>query len=134
MNNIKLTQPQRLQVILIVLISLLLLTIIYPAWRGVKTHQALKSDTESGKTLAERYLLLGDWPSGNEDTLLANFDDFQVNMATQINESTIDRLDTDSATPPTSRKIARAASNSTQDLKLNTQQPIDGAIELDKLK
>ncbi|GIU49768.1 hypothetical protein [Shewanella algidipiscicola] len=89
MVKMELTKQRLLQLILILLIIVLLSTIIYPAWTVANARFILKTDNESGATLAERYLLLGDWPSGNEDMLLTHFDDFQVNVESLPNGSTI---------------------------------------------
>jgi hypothetical protein len=71
-----LTRLDGLQLILTLTIVLLLIVILYPAWTVASARFTLKSAEESGSTLAERYLILGDWPSGNEDKLLKNFDYF----------------------------------------------------------
>ncbi|MDO6678130.1 hypothetical protein BCU94_12175 [Shewanella sp. 10N.286.52.C2] len=81
-----------IQVALIALITLLLLLIIYPAWTVANARLALKTDKESGATLAERYLILGDWPSGNEDMLLTHFKDFQINIDSTANHSSLSNM------------------------------------------
>ncbi|QSX40435.1 hypothetical protein [Shewanella cyperi] len=64
------------------IILLLLVTIALPAWQVVQIRYALESGEESGATLAERYLLLGDWPSGHGENLLAHVEDFKVESTT----------------------------------------------------
>lgn len=83
------TKQLILQVMLIMLIIILLLVISYPAFTVANARFRLKTDIESGATLAERYLILGDWPSGNEDDLLYYFNDFQVKADAAPNDSTI---------------------------------------------
>jgi uncharacterized SAM-binding protein YcdF (DUF218 family) len=73
-----LTRLDGLQAGLTLVIILLILIILYPAWTVASARFTVKSDQGSGATLAERYLILGDWPSGNENNLLSHFDDFQV--------------------------------------------------------
>ncbi|MCG9737156.1 hypothetical protein L1D32_03155 [Shewanella insulae] len=87
MVKMELTKQQRLQLALVLLIIVLLLVIIYPALTVANARFTLKTEVESGATLAERYLLLGDWPSGNENGLLNNFNDFQVKTKSSPNDS-----------------------------------------------
>lgn len=84
-----LTSLDRLQAGLTLVIILLLLIILYPAWTVASARFTVKSDKELGATLAERYLILGDWPSGHEDNLLSHFNDFQVypDSAKQLSQS-----------------------------------------------
>ena len=89
MINMELTRQQILQLTLILLIIVLLLVIIYPAFTVANARFKLKTEVESGATLAERYLLLGDWPSGNQDGLLDNFNDFQVKTKDLSTDSTL---------------------------------------------
>ncbi|QSX36829.1 hypothetical protein [Shewanella sedimentimangrovi] len=69
------------------IILLLLVTIVQPAWQVVQIRFALQSGEESGATLAERYLLLGDWPSGHGENLLAQVEDFKVQSTTAQKDS-----------------------------------------------
>jgi hypothetical protein len=77
-----LTRLDGLQVALTFTIVLLIIVILYPAWTVASARFTLGSADESGSTLAERYLILGDWPSGNENQLIRHFDEFQVNIST----------------------------------------------------
>ncbi|WP_076542223.1 hypothetical protein [Shewanella sp. UCD-KL21] len=81
-----------IQAALIALISLLLMLILYPAWTVADARLTLKTEKASGATLAERYLILGDWPSGNEDILLTHFDDFQINIDSNASQSSLSNM------------------------------------------
>ncbi|QYJ96296.1 hypothetical protein K0J45_12130 [Shewanella alkalitolerans] len=93
------TKQLMLQVILIMLITILLLVISYPAFTVANARFRLKTDIESGATLAERYLILGDWPSGNEDNLLSYFNGFQVKTDAAPNDSTLKLRETSNTLP-----------------------------------
>jgi len=71
-------QVMKVQLILSFIIVLLLSVIVLPAWKTVQIRAALQSGEESGSTLAERYLLLGDWPSGQGQDVLAHYNEFAV--------------------------------------------------------
>lgn len=70
------------------IILLLLVTIVLPAWQVVQIRFALQSGEESGATLAERYLLLGDWPSGHGENLLTQVEDFKVQSTAALETMT----------------------------------------------
>lgn len=43
-------------------IGLILLVNLVPAWSVYQSRMSIKTDKPSGSSLAERYLILGDWP------------------------------------------------------------------------
>ncbi|NMH64849.1 hypothetical protein [Shewanella salipaludis] len=74
----KLSKTHSAQIILTLIILLLFAVILFPAWSLVNARFAVQSERESGATLAERYLILGDWPSGRGEDALRHYGDFQV--------------------------------------------------------
>ncbi|BAJ01967.1 hypothetical protein [Shewanella violacea] len=48
------------------IIILLLAVNIVPAWQVYQSRMSIKTDSPSGSSLAERYLILGDWPAATE--------------------------------------------------------------------
>lgn len=51
-----------LQLCLTTVLVVMLLMNLIPAQKVYQTSQAIKTDTFGGSSLAERYLMLGDWP------------------------------------------------------------------------
>ena len=51
-----------LQLSLTMVLITLLLLILIPATKAYQTSQSIKTETNGGSSLAERYLMLGDWP------------------------------------------------------------------------
>ncbi|QUN06940.1 hypothetical protein KDN34_05720 [Shewanella yunxiaonensis] len=85
-------KTQAIQIGLNLIILLLLAIILLPAWQTAQARFAVDSGQESGKTLAERYLILGDWPSGNTANALLQFDRFQMqnnDQSTQMSSTTM---------------------------------------------
>jgi hypothetical protein len=82
-----LTGLHKIQAALTLVIVLLLVLILYPTWTVAAARFALKTEFESGATLAERYLNLGDWPSGNDNTLLSHFDEYPIKTESPIDHS-----------------------------------------------
>jgi hypothetical protein len=53
------------------LTSLILIFVSLHTFSSVKTYQlktTIKSKVESGSSLAERYMILGDWPASNDNS------------------------------------------------------------------
>ncbi|MDF0535660.1 hypothetical protein PY479_15415 [Shewanella sp. A32] len=91
---------QTIQIALTLIILLLLSVILLPAWQTAQARFAVDSGEESGKTLAERYLILGDWPSGNTVNALLQADRFQVKNTRQTEQEKSSTLDKKQVTQP----------------------------------
>ena len=52
-----------IKIMLTGIIILLLAVNIVPAWQVYQSRMSIKTDSPSGSSLAERYLILGDWPA-----------------------------------------------------------------------
>lgn len=81
------TKLTKIQAALTLVIVLLLVMILYPAWTVAAARFALKTEFESGATLAERYLILGDWPSGNDNNQLRHFDEYPIKTQSPVEHS-----------------------------------------------
>ena len=72
-----------IQFILITTITALLAANVVPAYRVYQKKQTIVSDNPAGSSLAERYLILGDWPSSkNIRTVINQHDNFKINPQT----------------------------------------------------
>ncbi|NRB23430.1 MAG: hypothetical protein HRU42_07140 [Shewanella sp.] len=55
-----------INIILTGIITLLLAVNVVPAWQVYQSRMSIKTDSPSGSSLAERYLILGDWPAATD--------------------------------------------------------------------
>ncbi len=64
--------PFFIQWLLTIFILLLLAVNIVPAWYDYQTKVAIKSETSSESSLAERYISRGDWPASKDNNHVIN--------------------------------------------------------------
>ncbi|WP_370279055.1 hypothetical protein [Pontibacterium sp.] len=64
-------EERSIQIALSLVIAILLVSIITAATSAYYSANAIRTDQHGGATLAERYLLHGDWPSSNKNTTTA---------------------------------------------------------------
>ncbi len=63
-----------------VLVLLLAINLALP-WQVYKQRVLIKTDNPSGSSLAERYLILGDWPSSpNGQVAIDDFETFNLHI------------------------------------------------------
>ncbi|WP_299792559.1 hypothetical protein [uncultured Shewanella sp.] len=74
-----------LQMSLTVVIICLLGVNIIPAWQAYQSRLAITTDSPSGSSLAERYLILGDWPASDVYSALEDNNKYKVLTATNKN-------------------------------------------------
>jgi len=60
-----------IQITLSLVIAILLMANVSAATDAYKSANTIRTDQHGGATLAERYLLHGDWPSSNKNTASA---------------------------------------------------------------
>lgn len=66
------------QISLSVIIIFLLGINIIPAWQVYQSRLAITTDNPSGSSLAERYLILGDWPASDIYSALKDNNKYKV--------------------------------------------------------
>jgi len=74
-----------LQVSLSAIIIFLLGINVIPAWQVYQSRLAITTDIPSGSSLAERYLILGDWPASDVYSALKDNNKYKVLTATKKN-------------------------------------------------
>ncbi len=72
------------QVSLSVIIIFFLGINIIPAWQVYQSRLAITTDSPSGSSLAERYLILGDWPASDVYSALEDNNKYKVFAVTKI--------------------------------------------------
>lgn len=79
-----------INIILTGIITLLLAVNIVPAWQVYQSRMSIKTDSPSGSSLAERYLILGDWPAATDLTsVIEDNDKYTVTPSKQTQVSPI---------------------------------------------
>ncbi|AQS35930.1 hypothetical protein Sps_00737 [Shewanella psychrophila] len=70
------------QASLSLMVFILLMSNLVPAWNVYQSRMSIKTDAPSGSSLAERYLILGDWPAESElSSVIRDNDKFIVTSA-----------------------------------------------------
>ncbi|WP_076411303.1 hypothetical protein [Shewanella sp. UCD-KL12] len=73
----------------LVIICLLLVNLV-PAWAVYQSRLSIKTDKPSGSSLAERYLILGDWPADSElASVIKDNQNYIVTSAVESEASTL---------------------------------------------
>ncbi|MPY24612.1 hypothetical protein FM037_12875 [Shewanella psychropiezotolerans] len=83
------------QASLSVTVFILLMSNLVPAWSAYQSRMSIKTDAPSGSSLAERYLILGDWPAESDlSSVIRDNDKFIVTSAkTTINSGSTSDID-----------------------------------------
>jgi len=74
-----------IQVSLSVIIIFLLGINFIPAWHVYQSKLSITTDSPSGSSLAERYLILGDWPASDVYSALEDNNKYKVLTGAQKN-------------------------------------------------
>ncbi len=78
-SGTSLTVQMSLSVIIIFLLGIN----IVPAWQVYQSRLAITTDNPSGSSLAERYLILGDWPASDVYSALEDNNKYKVLTVTK---------------------------------------------------
>ena len=77
-----------IKIMLTSIILLLLAVNIVPAWQVYQSRMSIKTDSPSGSSLAERYLILGDWPAATDlSSVIEDNDKYTVTPSKQTQVS-----------------------------------------------
>lgn len=86
-DNAQRIPTRRIETLVLCMAILLVLSIhINAIFRSYEIVHNIKSDNPSGSTLAERYLILGDWPASRETKLKDFTSNYKIKKSTNAND------------------------------------------------